>query len=188
MQQTVQDSSTLFNFVRIINSLLNITILYTVKTIEKNLKLISISVSEMANNIQNNPIMQANSDSEISDSSSDSGHCSLKSNPSCSEYSLSALSMKRLNVRFRVNLPVESYIYHEHLPRESSKIEGTDDTKNLSHDCILCWWRSHCVCDKISNIDETNDNVEAKTMEPSRNTKRELSFIMKKFLDSLQEK
>ena len=144
----------------------------------------------MANYIQINPVMQPNSDSEISDSSSDSGHCSLKSNPTCSEYSISALSLKRLNVRFRVSLPVESYIYHEHLPRESSKIEITDETKALSHDCIVCWWRSHCACDKVSNSNETNEKVEveAKTIEPCKNIERELSFIMKRFLDSLPEK
>ena len=132
--------------------------------------------------------MQPNSDSEISVSSTDSGHSSLKSNPTCSEYSLSELSMKRLHVRFRVTLPVESYIYHEHLPRESSKIEITDETKALSHDCILCWWRSNCVCDLVSNIQETNDQVETTTIEHSKNTERDLSYIMKKFLDSLQEK
>ena len=142
----------------------------------------------MANYIQDQPVLQPNSDSEISDSSSDSGHGSLKSNPTCSEYSLSKLSMQRLNVRFRVNLPVENYIYHEHLPRESSKIESSDEAKTPAHDCIVCWWRSNCVCDQISNIQETNDQVETATIEPSKNTERDLSYIMKKFLDSLQEK
>ena len=142
----------------------------------------------MAHYIQNNLVMQPNSDSEISDSSSDSGHGSVKSNTTISEYSLSALSMKRLNVQFRVTLPVESYIYHEYLPRESSKIESPDDTKTFPHGCIVCWWRCHCVCNKTSNINETNDKVEAKSFEPSRNTDIELSFIMKKFLDSLNKK
>ena len=155
---------------------------------EKNLKPISISVSEMANYIQDQLVMQPNSDSEISDSSSDSGQGSLKSNPTCSEYSLSKLSMKQFNVKFRVSLPVEDYIYHEHLPRESSKIESTDEAKTPAHDCIVCWWRSNCVCDQISIIQETNDPVEATTTEPSKNTERDLSYIMKKFLDSLQEK
>ena len=46
----------------------------------------------MANYVQNEPaVLQPNSDSEISDSSSDSGQGSLKSNPTCSEYSLSKL-------------------------------------------------------------------------------------------------
>ena len=142
----------------------------------------------MANNIQDQPVMQPNIDSEISDSSSDSGQGSLKSYPTCSEYSLSKLSMKRLNVRFRVNLPVENYIYREHLPRQSSKIESSDEAKTLAHDCIVCWWRSHCVCAKIPIVLEANDEVEAKAIEPSRNTERELSFIMKRFLDSLPEK
>ena len=142
----------------------------------------------MANSNQENPFMQANSDSEISDSSFDSGQGSLKSNPTCSEYSLSRLSMKRLNVRFKVLLPVEHYTYHEHLPRESSKIESIDDTKAHSHDCIVCWWRSNCVCDKISNMQEANDDAETDTTKPSKNTENEVSFIMKKFLDSLQEK
>ena len=142
----------------------------------------------MAYYIQNQPVMQPNSDSEISDSSFDSGQGSLKSNPSCSEFSLSTLSMKRLNVRFKVSLPVENYIYHEHLPRESSKIESTDETKTLAHNCIVCWWRSNCICDQILNIQETNDQVEATTIEPSQSTERDLSYIMKKFLDSLQEK
>ena len=141
----------------------------------------------MAHYIQNQPVMQPNSDSEISDSSSDSGQGSLKSNHTCSEYSLSTLSMKRLNVRFRVILPVENYIYHEHLPRESSKIESTNETKTLSHNCIVCWWRSHCVCDKCSNNRETNYEVETTTIERNRNAGNELSFIMKRFLDSLQE-
>ena len=142
----------------------------------------------MAHYIQNQPVMQPNSDSEISDSSSDSGQGSLKSNPTCSEYSLSKLSMKKLNVRFRVVLPVEHYTYHEHLPRESSKIESNDETKTRSHDCIVCWWRSNCVCDKISNMQEANDDAETDTTKPSKNTENEVSFIMKKFLDSLQEK
>ena len=129
--------------------------------------------------------MQPNSDSEISVSSTDSGHSSLKSNPTCSEYSLSELSMKRLHVRFRVTLPVESYIYHEHLPRESSKIESSNEQKTLSHDCLVCWWRCHCVCDTISKIQVENEIVEAANVEPSKNTEKELSFIMKKFLDSL---
>ena len=143
------------------------------------------SFSEMANNIQDQPIMQPNSESEISDSS-DSGQGSLKSNPTCSEYSISKLSMKRLNVKFRVTLPLENYIYHESLPRESSKIESTDKPKASSHDCSVCWWRFHCVCSKTSNIQMTNDELESD--KHSQNTERELSFIMKKFLDSLQEK
>ena len=142
----------------------------------------------MANYIQDNPVLQPNSESEISDSSSDSGQGSLKSNPTCSDYSLSKLSMKRFNVQFKVILPVENYIYHEHLPRESSKIESNDEAKTLAHDCIMCWWRSNCVCDKNSNVKEANDQVESITINPRKNTKRELSFIMTKFLDSLQEK
>ena len=141
----------------------------------------------MANYIQNGPVLQPNSESEISDSSSDSGQGSLKSNPTCSEYSLSKLSMKRFNVQFRVILPVENYIYHEHLPRESSKIESNDETKTRSHDCIVCWWRSNCVCDKISNMREANDEVETDITKPSKSPGIELSFIMKKFLASLQE-
>ena len=152
----------------------------------KNLNFISISVSEMAN-IQDEPILQPNSESEISDSSSDSGQGSMKSNPTRSEYSLSKLSMKRFNVKFRVILPVENYSYHEHLPRESSKIESTDEAKSLEHDCIVCWWRAYCVCENISYIQESDDQVEATTVEPSKNIERDLSYIMRKFLDSLQE-